>query len=44
MHRLDVRLQRGFGRESFAAGGGCWAVVPLTDGDGEVGVRLGCGG
>lgn len=44
MHGLDVRLQRGFGGEGFAAGRGGGGVVPLADRDGEVGVGLGGGG
>ncbi|KFY70813.1 hypothetical protein V498_10198, partial [Pseudogymnoascus sp. VKM F-4517 (FW-2822)] len=41
---LDVRLQGGFCGEGFAAGRRGGGVMPLADGDGEVGVGLGGGG
>lgn len=40
VHRLDVRLQRSFCGECFSTGRGGGGVVPLADGDGEVGVGL----
>lgn len=44
MNGLDVRLQGGFCGEGFAARRRGWGVVPLADGDGEIGVGLGGGG